>query len=178
MSATHELTESDLADFRIFEGMTADDRRELLERMELHRYPPKDRILREGLSIQILWVIVKGHCAVTKTLADDEQRNLAELGPGDIFGEMSFFRSAPHSASIRTINDVEVLMLRRDKFDELVAEGSSAALRIAVNTAAVLAERLRRMDDWICDLVEQPEAANHREEWQQFRSTVYTNWDF
>ena len=36
---------------------------------------------------------------------------LAELGPGDIFGEMSFFRSAPHSASIKTMTDVEVLML-------------------------------------------------------------------
>lgn len=178
MTATDALTESDLAEFRIFEGMTAGDRQELLERMELHKYQADDRILREGLSIQILWVIVKGHCAVTKTLGKDRQRNLAELGPGDIFGEMSFFRSAPHSASIRTLGEVEVLMLRREKYDELESAGSSAAYRIATNTAAVLAERLRRMDDWICDLVEQPEAANHREEWQQFRANVYTNWDF
>ena len=178
MTATEVLTESDLAEFRIFEGMTAEDRTELLERMELHKYSPNDRILREGLSIQILWVIVKGHCAVTKTIGDEEQRNLAELGPGDIFGEMSFFRSAPHSASIMTMTDVEVLMLRRDKYDELESAGSTAAYRIATNTAAVLAERLRRMDDWVCDLVEAPDVASHKEEWQQFRSNVYTHWDF
>ena len=175
---TRTLSESDLAEFRIFEGMTPPQRAQLLERMELHEYPPGDRILREGLSIQILWVIVKGHCAVTKTLADGEQRNLAELGPGDIFGEMSFFRSAPHSASIHTLTDVEVLMLRRERYNDLEAEGSTAAYRIAANTAAVLAERLRRMDDWICNLVEQPDAVSHREEWREFRSKVYTNWDF
>ncbi len=178
MTATEVLTESDLAEFRIFEGLDAADRTALLERMELHKYPPNDRILREGLSIQILWVIVKGHCAVTKTIDEDDQRNLAEIGPGDIFGEMSFFRSAPHSASIKTLTDVEVLMLRRDKYDELEATGSPAAYRIATNTAAVLAERLRRMDDWVGDLVEKPDAASHKEEWQQFRSNVYTNWDF
>lgn len=179
MTATETLTESDLAEFRIFEGMTAEDRTELLERMELHKYTPEDRILREGLSIQILWVIVKGHCIVTKTVGED-QRTLAELGPGDIFGEMSFFRSAPHSASIKTLTDVEVLMLRRDKYDELESAGSTAAYRIATNTAAVLAERLRRMDDWICDFVEHPEdhIDEGKEEWQQFRAKVYTNWDF
>ena len=178
MTATDVLTEADLAEFRIFERMTAKDRTALLERMELHKYAPNDRILREGLSIQILWVIVKGDCVVTKTIADDDQRVLAKLGPGDIFGEMSFFRSAPHSASIKTTTDVEVLMLRRDKYDELEASGSSAAHRIATNTAAVLAERLRRMDDWMCELVEKPDGAGHREEWQQFRANVYTNWDF
>lgn len=178
MTATEVLTESDLAEFRIFEGMSVQDRIDLLERMELHKYSPNDRILREGLSIQILWVIVKGKCSVTKTIGE-ESRNLAELGPGDIFGEMSFFRSAPHSASIMTNTDVEVLMLRRDKYDELETAGSTAAYRIATNTAAVLAERLRRMDDWIGDLVEKPDAAaDHREEWQQFRANVYTNWDF
>ena len=179
MTATNTLTESDLSEFGIFEGMTAQDRTELLERMELHHYSPKDRILREGLSIQILWVIVKGHCAVTKTHGEDStERNLAELGPGDIFGEMSFFCSAPHSASIMTMTDVEVLMLRRDKYDELEAAGSTAAYKIATNTAAVLAERLRRMDDWVRNLVDKPGGAGHKEEWQQFRSKVYTNWDF
>lgn len=177
MSTTNTLTESDLAEFRIFEGMLADERQELLDRMERHKYPPQDRILREGLQVQILWVIIKGHCAVTKTLGES-QRKLAELGPGDSFGEMSFFRSAPHSASIRTLTEVEVLMLRRDRYDELEAAGSRAAYRIATNTAAVLAERLRRMDEWICNLVEQPDAVGHREEWREFRSKVYTNWDF
>lgn len=178
MTATDALTEADLAGFRIFERTTAEDRQALLELMELHKYEPNDRILREGLSIQILWVIVKGNCVVTKTVGDDEQRTLAELGPGDIFGEMSFFRSAPHSASIRTTSEVQVLMLRRDKYDELESSGSPAAYRIATNTAAVLAERLRRMDDWTCELVEKPDGADHREEWQQFRANVYTNWDF
>ena len=154
MTATEVLTEADLAEFPIFERTSAEDRIALLERMELHKYAPNDRILREGLSIQILWVIVKGNCIVTKTVANDEQRVLAELGPGDIFGEMSFFRSAPHSASIKTTTDVQVLMLRRDKYDELEAAGSGAAHCIATNTAAVLAQRLRSMDDWMCELVE------------------------
>ena len=51
-------------------------------------------------------------------------------------------------------------------------------MQISFNIAAVLAERLRRMDSWVCELMNRPEEAERRDEWQDFRSAVYTNWQF
>ena len=83
MTAAEVLTESDLADFRIFEGMSAQDRTDLLERMEIHKYEPNERILREGLEIQILWVIVKGHCAVNKTIGKETKEGQSRTFAGE-----------------------------------------------------------------------------------------------
>jgi CRP-like cAMP-binding protein len=136
-------------------------------------------ILREGRETQILWIVAHGQCEVVKSLDHDGQQRLATLDAGAVFGEMSFFRPAPHSASIRALSPVQVFQLPRESFDELVETGSSAAYRIAVNLNRVLAERLARMDEWICELVETSESgANHREEWQEFRSRLYSDWQF
>jgi hypothetical protein len=47
-----------------------------------------------------------------------------------------------------------------------------------VSVLAVMAQRIRRMDDWICNFVERPEAADHREEWHDFRAKLYADWQF
>jgi CRP-like cAMP-binding protein len=95
-----------------------------------------------------------------------------------VFGEMSFFDEAVHSASVRTLSEVEVMRLSRSRFDELTAVCPSAARKIAACTASILADRLRQMDDWVCRLVERPDGAGHREEWQEFRKKLYSEWDF
>ena len=61
---------------------------------------------------------------------------------------------------------------------QLAKDHPSAAYQITLNIAAVLSERLRRMDAWVCDMVESPNGHDYRDEWQSFRSAVYTNWAF
>ena len=101
------------------------------------------------------------------------------LEPGGVFGEISFFDAAPHSASVRAMSEVEVMRLTREKYDLLCEIGMGAACKIAVSTIGVVAERLRRMDAWVRDLVEQPEVAvHHKEEWKEFRAKLYADWQF
>lgn len=161
----------------LFQGMSAAEREQLEVFFEHETYPRDEVVIREGKSIQILWIIAEGRCEVFKSRKDGSEQQLAVLGAGSVFGEMSFFKPAPHTASIRTLSDVEVLRLPREKFGRLEETGSSAAYKLAVNTAKVLIERLTQMDDWICDLVEKPDAANsHREEWKEFRTRLYSEW--
>jgi CRP/FNR family transcriptional regulator, cyclic AMP receptor protein len=54
----------------------------------------------------------------------------------------------------------------------------SAANKIVDSLLSVMAQRLRRMDDWICDFLERSEGADHREEWHDFRSKLYADWQF
>jgi CRP-like cAMP-binding protein len=46
---------------------------------------------------------------------------LAELGPGEHFGEYALFADTPYHASVRAVVDGRLLLLDEAKFDELVA---------------------------------------------------------
>ena len=172
------LTEIEAAKIALFQDMTPRERQDVLALLEQEEYERGETILAEGKSIQILWIIVRGRCEVVKTMRTGSEQELACLEPGAVFGEMSFFNPAPHSASVRAVSDVQVMRLSREHYDQLHREGSTAAYKIAVNTAKVLAERLRKMDDWICELVERPDGVKHREEWREFRQKLYTDWQF
>lgn len=171
-------SDSNIVRCPIFQGMSSEERQEVITLMERRTYPEGQTILREGRSIQILWVIREGRCRVVKTTQQGTEQELAVLEPGGIFGEMSFVEPGPHSASVQTLTPVEVLRLTRGQYDELGESGSTAAPKIAINIGRVLAQRLRKMDDWLCELMEQPEAANHREEWREFRTRLFSDWPF
>lgn len=165
-----------LLSFNLFDGLARTDAKRISETLTRMSFDAGSTILHEGKSIQALWIILSGDCVVTRTAADGSEMQLAELHAGDVFGEMSFVRTAPHSATIRAGSNVTVCTFTREDFLLLAHEHPASALRICSNIASVLAERLRRMDTWICDLVERPDAESHRDEWQKFRSAVYTNW--
>ena len=162
----------------IFTDMLPDERQPVLALMEHETYPKGETILREGLSIRILWIIVRGQCEVVKSTNNGGERQLALLGPAAVFGEMSFFHQAEHSASIRTLSDVEEMRMSRDGYDRLIEACPSAARKIASNVVGILAERLRQMDDWVCQLVERPDGARHQKEWHDFRAKLYSAWEF
>ena len=161
----------------IFNGMTLDERGQVLERLEHLCFSEGETILREGKSTQYLWIIVRGRCQVVKA-TNTGDRELAVLESCAIFGEMSFFNPAPHSASVRAVTNVEIMRLSRESYDELEKTGSTAAARIAVNTVKVLAERLQQMDEFTGRLVDQLDISGHKKEWWDFRSKLYSEWEF
>ena len=172
------IFEADLAECPILQGMTSDERQAVLVLVEQETYPQGETILREGRSIQILWIIVRGECEVIKSTNSGDEQQLAILKPQAVFGEMSFFHYAPHSASVRTLTEVEVLRLSRERYDQLLLAGSTAASKIAFNTVKILSDRVRKMDDWMRDLVAKPEAVQHQQEWLNFRAKLYSDWQF
>lgn len=170
---------TDTLECPIFHQMSSEEYQYVLELFEHKNYQQDKEILSEGLSVQKLWIILHGRCEVVKSQPDGKTRILAVLEKGAVFGEMSFFHPAPHSATVRAITDVEVMRLSRDNFDRLQLLCPSAAFRIAENTTAVLAERLRRMDEWTADRLDGLSANdNQREEWHEFRAKLYTEWEF
>jgi len=169
---------ADVTALQIFSGLEDEDAKRICRALQNSHYDQGQTILNEGDSVQVLWIILQGECVVTRACGPSDEHILAELQAGDVFGEMSFVRTAPHSANIKAKTDVTACCYRREDFTELLNERPHAAWRVTSNIAAVLAERLRRMDNWVCDLVDGPDGQLHRDEWQSFRSAVYTNWNF
>lgn len=69
-----------------------------------------DILFKEGDESDSLYVVKKGRLSVFKAKGSSEIE-LAEVGPGQMIGEMAFFDHKPRSASIRAVSDAEVIEL-------------------------------------------------------------------
>ncbi len=68
------------------------------------------------------------------------QLKVAEMGPGDLFGEMALITRGRRSATVRAIEDVTLTVISRDEVEGKIKRIEDQAIRKLIN---VLAERLR-----------------------------------
>ncbi len=163
----------------IFQGMTDAQRQQIIDISSTMEFAPGEVVLRQGKSSQNLLVVLEGHCQVVKEVGETRRSSfvLAEFGPHDHFGDMSFFRAAPHSASVRAVTSVKLLRIQRKDYDVLLKEESLAAYKLAFNILDELADRLRRMDGWVTELLCDDQQARNVSEWSSFREKLFKGWN-
>ncbi len=167
------MTDDSLAELPIFRGMDADQRHEALSMAQHVEVGPGEKLITQGKLVQNLWFILSGRCEVRRRTSAGRELKLAELGPRTQFGEMSFFHASPHSADVIALSDMELLRLSREDYDRLCESGNPVAFKLALNSLEQLAERLRRTDQWITDLVTQEGAHPTVSEWTSFRELIF-----
>jgi CRP/FNR family transcriptional regulator, cyclic AMP receptor protein len=77
---------------------------------ELKDLKKGDTVFREGDASDAMYVIKKGKVAITKAKGSSEVE-LAELGPGEMLGEMAFFDNKPRSAGAKAKTDAVLIKL-------------------------------------------------------------------
>ncbi len=92
-----------------------------------------------------MFIILKGK--VKASLFDDQGNELvlAELGPGELIGEMGIIDQLPRSATVIAEEDTKLASLSRQAFLKIIKENPD----IAFNVIKALVERLRRTDDMV-----------------------------
>ena len=70
-------------------------------------------LFREGDPPDAMYIIKSGSFAITKTKGQSEVV-LAEIGPGQMVGEMALFDMKPRSANVKAIKESEVVGLPYD----------------------------------------------------------------
>ena len=98
-------------------------------------------IIKEGDQAAGFFIISTGKVEVVHD-RDGQAEKLAELGPGDFFGEMALFEGFPRNATIRATEDTECLAMTRWDF---TAEMKNHP-EIAVGMVPVLVRRLREVE--------------------------------
>ena len=101
-------------------------------------YPAGETLIHEGDLGDTAYSIVSGQVRVWKHVSDGEIE-LARLGPGEIFGEMSLVDEKPRSASVTTVVATRVKELKRAQFLECFQQDPE----FATSLLRVLLERLR-----------------------------------
>ncbi len=82
-------------------------------------HPAGTVIIRQGDEGEKFYIIRTGRVKVIKE-TDGKEEFLIELGPGDFFGELALLRKEPRAATVRAIEEVELLTLSRELFTEIV----------------------------------------------------------
>jgi len=177
---TTGVSPESLSSIALFEHLDMTECGQLAEVAEIHEFAPGEMIMRQGNQSQILCAVLEGTCDVLKkhkpSDSDEEGIVLAELGPGEHFGEMSFFHAAPHSAGVRAKTAVKLLRIERQRFDKLIDGQCACAYKLAMNVVESLAERVRRMDQWVTELLcDEPQDRPSRE-WHHFREKLFGDW--
>jgi CRP-like cAMP-binding protein len=174
----------------LFRNLNETECRQIAEICRLVQFKPGDCVLKFGDSSQHLWVLLEGRCEVVKPRDPDdpygEGLKLNTLEPYSIFGEMSFFHKAPHSANVKAETTLKLLCIERCDYEDLIRDGAWGAYKLAFNAVEILAERLRRMDDWVAELTRAQPAApsaaspvtdGHGSEWSNFRDRLFASWN-
>ncbi len=167
-----------------FRNLNESECHQLVEISQEKMFAPGEKIIEQGKNSQSLWIVLEGQCEVTKDHSNDGQPVvLAKLDAFSLFGEMSFFSPAPHSATVVARTPVKLLRIAREDYDDLIRDGAIAAYKLAYNVVEHVADRLRHMDEWVAHLTARPEshtAGDEHEklpEWKQFRNKLFNGWN-
>lgn len=103
----------------LFRPLDVDQRRDLMRRFVAYDLDPGVQAIREKEEGRGLFLILRGKMVVSKT--DEGQKIvLAELGPGDVFGEISLLTKDLTTATVTAKEKTTVLFLGREYFQRLI----------------------------------------------------------
>jgi CRP-like cAMP-binding protein len=181
----------------LLHGLNESELRQIADVLQLRDFAPGQDVIRQGDQSRDLWIVLEGQCEVVRRLKPDvrqppalpgvlvepgenhqpaESLVLAVLEPFSHFGEMSFFHPAPHSADVRAHGPLKLIQIAHSDYADMIQEGIWAAYKLAYNVVQQLAERLRRMDQWVADLANNPQAAANVPEFSRFRNKLFDGW--
>jgi len=100
-------------------------------------YATGEVILREGEHGECLYAILDGSFAVTRG-----GKPIAALGAGAHFGEMALFNNRLRSATVTAREPSQVLVMERERFNELVRKEPQLGVKVLWAVAQVLSLRL------------------------------------
>ena len=108
-------------------------------------FPKGSRIVKQGDIGDSYFIIRDGKVSVVLELSDSADIPVAQLGPGEGFGEMSLLTGESRSASVLAATDLKAWRLPKAGFEELLSDN----LSLGVQFSRILAHRLKVLQEKI-----------------------------
>jgi CRP/FNR family cyclic AMP-dependent transcriptional regulator len=126
-----------LSSVTLFTGCTRADLRRIVELGAVANARAGRQIVQQGRHGRTCYVILEGEADVIRS-----RRRIAQLGPGDAFGELALLYRGPRSATVVTTTPVQMLVLERQAFGQLLVDIPEIARKVL----ATMAQRLVAVD--------------------------------
>lgn len=135
---TEKLQQTPIEGIPLLKDMSYADAKRVLHSGSTLQCKRGDRIVQAGATSREMYVILSGSVEVRSG-----DRVLAELGRGEIFGESALISSAPRTADVVALEDVEVLILSQNFLEKGMRTMPDILSRVLYNLSMILVERLR-----------------------------------
>jgi CRP-like cAMP-binding protein len=127
-----------------FAGLPKEGLARLAERGKPCNFPAGAELMHQGDEGDCLYVVLRGQVQVERSHPDlAEPLILAELGPGEVVGEMAVLDRGPRSATVTAVEDTETVELSREAFASTLV----AYPEVLMALLRMLAQRLRVTDE-------------------------------
>ena len=104
---------------------------------------PGDTVIREGDFGDSIYIIVSGSVKVEKRI-EGELKEIANLGPGEVFGEVSMVDEEPRLATVQPAEPTNLLKIGVDDLEVLFVDHPELTAPVFRALARLLAARLRQ----------------------------------
>lgn len=128
-----------------FPHLSRDDWHVIFDRGDFMSFEDQAVILRQGVQNSALFYVDEGEVRIVSHQWGREIE-LARLGPGSVFGEMSMLDDAPLRAAVIADGVVDIIRIERSELDQVLAEDDKLGTRFYHSLAETLAKRLQTAD--------------------------------
>ncbi|OGR40926.1 MAG: hypothetical protein A2X35_03070 [Elusimicrobia bacterium GWA2_61_42] len=135
-----------LKGIRLFEGIKKRQLIHVLESLQERTYLKGETIFTQGDIGRALFIVFDGKIALTRIdQATQKSEIIAEVHPGEFFGEMALLEEMPRTATAYALEDTKVFMLFKIKLESLLFARPTIGVTIAAQLAKIMSARLRAM---------------------------------
>ncbi len=131
----------------VFETLGAEDLHRVAEVVVTRRFPGGQVIFREGDPSNTCYVVRSGHARAIREHPDGRTITLTHFGPGDTFGELAMFDDELRSATVETLDEVNLIAIPGRDMRRLMNEHGAIASKLVVSLGRrmrIANERLTR----------------------------------
>jgi CRP/FNR family transcriptional regulator, cyclic AMP receptor protein len=129
----------------IFHGLVPEEVEYILHQGKILHYRAGETVFHQGQLGTNLFIVLHGQVAIY-----NKTKLIAELSPGDAFGEMAVLNRKPRNATAAAITESKLFTLDEKQINQLLEK--HVAVRLLLNIIHMLSERLERANTLITDL--------------------------
>ncbi|MFZ5786002.1 MAG: cyclic nucleotide-binding domain-containing protein, partial [Acidobacteriota bacterium] len=126
-----------LRQVELFDGLSDGDRDRLAAGLHYAPFARGEVMTRQGAVAHWLYMIIAGEAEVRVSADGGLEREVARLGAGNFFGEMSLLTGLPRTATVVALCEVECYRLDKATFEAIIADRPE----LAEGLAEILARR-------------------------------------
>lgn len=157
------ISAADLQNVELIAGFQSSELEELVTNLNIVDFPEGDMVFDAGDSSRSLYIVLSGRVQIDLIGSTADDTKLVELGPGEVFGETTFFHAAEHNNRAWCQEPTKLAQLPFETYEQLLKNGSSMAYHLGANAAHILAARLQQTDAWIREVLDRDEQVHRRE---------------
>ena len=164
-----------LQEATLFLGFQRADVEAMLGLMVQEEFAAEEVIIRQETITRNVWLLDKGECLVVKEPpigAFGAPVPLAQLGPADVFGEMTLISARPHVATVEAVSEVRAVRLKGADFDRLCEDQPRLACQLACNLLRISSDRLRAVDEQLTEHLDEHQDLQIQHTWKELRGRL------